>query len=471
MIQSVIVLAAGEGTRMKSNIPKVLHSIAGRSLIGHVLNSISKLNSQELLVVVGSGREMLEVELHQIAPDAKTVFQSERLGTGHAVQMALAESKSSGTVLVVAGDIPLISAGTLTEFATAHKKGNYSASVLTSEIDDPTGYGRIIRDDENLLLRIVEEKDASDSERYIFEINSGIYLFELDILKSAISKLKKNNAQGEFYLTDVIEIIRNESGKVAAILNEDFVETIGVNDRIQLAEAAAIMRDRINERHMKNGVTILDPATTWIDDTVAISADVTILPGCSITGESAIAANAIIGPRTTLKDCAINQGAKVIESNCTGSEIGENATVGPFTYLRSGTILGNETKAGAFVEIKNSQIGTGSKVPHLSYVGDASIGEESNIGAATIFVNYDGENKHRTEVGNHVKIGSDTMLVAPVQIGDGAYTAAGSVITENVPAGAMGVGRAKQRNVLGWVLRKRPNSKSAAAAKKENGGN
>ena len=216
------MLAAGEGTRMKSNIPKVLHSIAGRSLIGHVLNSISKLNSQELLVVVGSGREMLEVELHQIAPDAKTVFQSERLGTGHAVQMALAESKSSGTVLVVAGDIPLISAGTLTEFATAHKKGNYSASVLTSEIDDPTGYGRIIRDDENLLLRIVEEKDASDSERYIFEINSGIYLFELDILKSAISKLKKNNVQGEFYLTDVIEIIRNESGKVAAILNEDF---------------------------------------------------------------------------------------------------------------------------------------------------------------------------------------------------------------------------------------------------------
>ena len=471
MIQSAIVLAAGEGTRMKSQLPKVLHSISGRTLIGHVLNSINSLNAKELLVVVGSGRDAVESELHKISPDAKIVIQSERLGTGHATQLALAESNQTGTVLILAGDIPLISAQTLTEFVSAHQAGKFTASVLTSENDNPTGYGRIIRGDDGLLNRIVEEKDASEDEKYIFEINSGIYLFDASALNSAISKLKKDNSQGELYLTDVIEIIRSNGGKVAAILNEDFVETLGVNDRIQLAEAAAIMRDRINERHMQNGVTILDPATTWIDDTVTIENDVTILPGCSITGETAIAANAVIGPRTTLHDCAVNREAKVIESNCSGSEIGAAATVGPFAYLRSGTILGSESKAGAFVEIKNSQIGTGSKVPHLSYVGDATIGQESNIGAATIFVNYDGENKHRTEVGDFVKIGSDTMLVAPVQIGNGAYTAAGSVITENVPAGAMGVGRAKQRNVLGWVLRKRPNSKSAAAAKKENGGN
>ena len=471
MIQSAIVLAAGEGTRMKSQLPKVLHSISGRTLIGHVLNSINSLNAKELLVVVGSGRDAVESELHKISPDAKIVNQSERLGTGHATQLALAESNQTGTVLILAGDIPLISAQTLTEFVSAHQTGKFTASVLTSENDNPTGYGRIIRGDDGLLNRIVEEKDASEDEKYIFEINSGIYLFDASALNSAISKLKNDNSQGELYLTDVIEIIRSNGGKVAAILNEDFVETLGVNDRIQLAEAAAIMRDRINERHMQNGVTILDPATTWIDDTVTIENDVTILPGCSITGETAIAANAVIGPRTTLHDCAVNREAKVIESNCSGSEIGAAATVGPFAYLRSGTILGSESKAGAFVEIKNSQIGTGSKVPHLSYVGDAMIGQESNIGAATIFVNYDGENKHRTEVGDFVKIGSDTMLVAPVQIGNGAYTAAGSVITENVPAGAMGVGRAKQRNVLGWVLRKRPNSKSAAAAKKENGGN
>ena len=471
MIQSAILLAAGEGTRMKSETPKVLHSIAGRSLIGHVINSVNSLKPTELLVVVGSGRELVESELHRIAPDAKTIFQSERLGTGHAVQLALAESSSNGNILVIAGDIPLISGETLIEFATAHKNGKFTASVLTAELDDPTGYGRVIRGEDDLLLRIVEEKDASEDQKFLFEINSGIYLFDALALKGAISKLKQNNAQNELYLTDVIEIIRNDGGKVAAILNEDSIETLGVNDRIQLAEAAAILRDRINERHMKNGVTILDPATTWIDDTVSIATDVTILPGSSITGESAIASNAVIGPRTTLHDCAVNKGAKIIESNCSGSEIGAAANVGPFTFLRSGTILGNESKAGAFVEIKNSQVGTGSKVPHLSYVGDATIGEETNIGAATIFVNYDGENKHRTEVGSHVKIGSDTMLVAPVEIGDGAYTAAGSVITENVPAGAMGVGRAKQRNVLGWVLRKRPNSKSAAAAKKkENGG-
>ncbi len=458
------MLAAGEGTRMKSQLPKVLHEIAGRSLLGHVLNSLSEINPKQVRVVVGSGRELVETHLAEIAPDAIAIFQSERNGTGHAVQVALDGVKDSGQVLILAGDTPMLKGETLKEFVNAHNKGGYTASVLTAELPDPTGYGRVIRGDDELLVKIVEEKDATEDQKLIFEINSGVYIFDLATLISAISKLKTNNAQGELYLTDAIEIIRQAGGKVAAILCEDFTETFGVNDRIQLAEAAAILRDRINERHMRNGVSILDPATTWIDDTATIAADVSILPGSAIFGSTAIAQGAVIGPRTTLQDCAVNAGAVIKESNCMASEIGAHATVGPYTYLRAGTVLANESKAGAFVEIKNSQIGAGSKVPHLSYVGDATIGEGTNIGAATIVVNYDGVEKHRTEIGDHVRIGSDTMLVAPVTVGDGAYTAAGSVITEDVPPGAIGVARSKQRNVLGWVLRKRPGSKSAKAA-------
>lgn len=458
------MLAAGEGTRMKSQTPKVLHAIAGRSLLGHVLNALEKVEPKEVRVVVGSGRELVESHLSEIAPDATVIFQSERKGTGHAVQIALEGASIDGEILILAGDTPMLSGATLREFVATHKSGGYTASVLTAEHPDPTGYGRIIRDNNEMLVKIVEERDASEDETLIFEINSGVYIFEAKALQSAIGKLDSKNSQGELYLTDVIEIIRSTGGKVAPILCEDYLETLGVNDRVQLAEAAAILRDRINERHMRNGVTILDPATTWIDDTVTIAPDVEILPGCAIHGTTAIASGAVIGPRTTLVDCAINSFAAVKESNCSGSEIGANANVGPYTFLRSGTVLANQSKAGAFVEIKNSQIGEGSKVPHLSYVGDATIGTGTNIGAATIFVNYDGEAKHRTEIGDHVRIGSDTMLVAPVTVADGAYTAAGSVITEDVPAGAIGVGRAKQRNVLGWVLRKRPGSKSAKAA-------
>ena len=464
MIKQAIVLAAGEGTRMKSQTPKVLHSISGRSLLGHVLHALESVEPSSVRVVVGAGREKVEEHLTEIAPDAIAIFQSERNGTGHAVQVALNGVTDSGNVLILAGDTPMLSGSTLKEFVEAHNTGGYTASVLTAEQPDPTGYGRIIRDDEGLLFKIVEEKDATDDEKLIFEINSGVYIFDFASLTNAIAKLKSNNAQGELYLTDAIEIIRKEGGKIAPILCEDFTETLGVNDRVQLAEAASILRDRINERHMRNGVTILDPATTWIDDTVTIASDVVILPGSAILGSTAIASHAVIGPRTTLQDCAVNCCANIKESNCTGSEIGENATVGPYTFLRAGTVLANESKAGAFVEIKNSQIGNGSKVPHLSYVGDATIGTGTNIGAATIFVNYDGVEKHRTEIGDHVRIGSDTMLVAPLTVGDGAYTAAGSVITEDVPAGAIGVGRSKQRNVLGWVMRKRPGTKSAIAA-------
>jgi len=463
-VQTVIVLAAGEGTRMKSATPKVLHSIAGRSLLGHVLNAVDHIHPTEIRIVVGSGRQAVEAHIAHISPKATTVFQEHRGGTGHAAQLALAGDAPKGTVLVLAGDTPLLTSDSLAQFVAAHAAGKFAASVLTAEHPEPTGYGRIIRDDSDELLRIVEEKDATDDEKFIYEINSGVYAFDGEKLATSIGQLTNANAQGELYLTDVIGILKAAGESIAAIMIDDFTETLGVNDRVQLAESAAMFRDRINDQWMRAGVTIIDPTTTWIDATVQISNDVTLHPGTALLGSTKIAAGAVIGPRTTLTDCVVKEGAQVLESIATQTVIGEGAIVGPFTYLREGTQLGDATKAGAFVEMKNAVVGTGSKIPHLSYVGDATIGEGSNIGAATIFVNYDGVEKHHTTVGDQVRIGSDTMLVAPVSIGDGAYTAAGSVITEDVPAGAIGVGRAKQRNVLDWVLRKRAGSKSAQAA-------
>ncbi len=463
-LETVVILAAGEGTRMKSQTPKVLHSIAGRSLVGHVLAAVESLEPKHVRVVVGSGREKVEAHLSEIAPSATTIFQEHRGGTGHAAQLALADLKPQGTILILAGDTPMLTGESLAQLLEGHHEGGFTASVMTAEHPDPTGYGRIIRGDDGSLVRIVEEKDADEFEKAIEEINSGVYAFDAVKLAGAIGKLRNDNAQGELYLTDVIEILRNEGGKIAAVCIEDFTETLGVNDRVQLAEAAALLRDRINEKLMRSGVTIVDPTTTWVDATSVVSQDVVLLPGTVISGESTIGTGAVIGPRTTLIDCTVANGAEVKESYATSAVIGENASVGPFTFLRPGTNLAANTRAGAFVEMKNAKLGEGSKVPHLSYVGDATIGEGSNIGAATIFVNYDGVEKHHTTVGDHVRIGSDSMLVAPVTIGDGAYTAAGSVITEDVPAGAMGVGRAKQRNVIGWVLRKRPGTKSAEAA-------
>ena len=467
-VQTVIVLAAGEGTRMKSATPKVLHSVAGRSLLGHVLHAVNHLNPTELRIVVGSGREAVEAHIADISPKATTVFQERRGGTGHAAQLALAGKAPKGTVLVLAGDTPLLSGDSLAQFVEAHTSGKFAASVLTAEHPEPTGYGRIIRDDSDELLRIVEEKDATDDEKFIYEINSGVYAFDGEKLAASIGKLTTANAQGELYLTDIIGILKSAGESIAAIMIDDFTETLGVNDRVQLAESAAMLRDRINDQWMRAGVTIVDPTTTWIDATVELSNDVTLHPGTALLGSTKVATGAVIGPRTTLADCVVKEGAQVLESIAIQTVIGEGATVGPFTYLRAGTQLGDSTKAGAFVEMKNATVGTGSKIPHLSYVGDATIGVGSNIGAATIFVNYDGVEKHHTTVGDQVRIGSDTMLVAPVSIGDGAYTAAGSVITEDVPAGAIGVGRAKQRNVLDWVLRKRPGSKSAQAAEARN---
>ena len=462
----VIVLAAGEGTRMKSSISKVLHPIAGRTIVGHVLEAVKPLEAKEVRVVIGAHKDAVQAHLSELAPSATTVYQAERNGTGHAVQLALAGATTTGSVLILAGDTPLLSAQTLKEFVAIHNANESSASVLTADLPDPFGYGRIVRDDEGAIARIVEERDASDEEKEITEINAGVYLFDNAALRDACAKLSKDNSQGELYLTDVIALIKS-AGKVAlAVRTNDYNEILGINDRSQLAECTMIMRDIINDRIMKSGVTIIDPTTTWIDVDAKIAADVTIHPGSLIAGSTTIESGAVIGPRTTLTNVIVKAGAKVIESTCSESEIGEGANVGPYSFLRPGTKLAAHAKAGAYVEIKNSSIGEGSKVPHLSYVGDATIGKGTNIGAATIFVNYDGVEKHTTTVGDEVRIGSDTMLVAPVTVGDGAYTAAGSIITEDVPAGSIGVARAKQRNVLGWVLRKRAGSSSAEAAKR-----
>ncbi len=464
-VELAIVLAAGEGTRMKSQTSKVLHQIAGKSIIENVLAALKPLNPKATSVVVGAHRESVEAHLTLIAPSAKSIFQPTRNGTGGAVQLALAEYKGDGTVLILAGDTPLLTAQTLSEFVDSHLAGKNQASVLTALLPDPTGYGRVLRGENNSILKIVEEKDCNELEAEVDEINTGVYLFEAKVLREVISKLQANNSQKELYLTDVIGLITSSGETATAVLSNDYTETLGINDRSQLAECAAIMRDRINHQHMLSGVTIIDPTTTWIDSDVKIAQDVTIYPATAISGKTSIATGAVIGPRTTLVNCEVAESAQVIESFATDSKIGNSAKVGPYSYLRTGTVLAAEAKIGAYVETKNSSIGKGSKVPHLSYVGDAQIGEGTNIGAATIFVNYDGENKHQTKIGNQVRIGSDTMLVAPVAIGDGAYTAAGSVINEDVPAGAIGIGRARQINILGWVLRKRKGSKSADAAK------
>lgn len=464
-----IVLAAGEGTRMKSTRAKVLHEISGRSLLDHVLHAIAPLQAKEVRVVVGASKDEVIAHLKEVSPASRTVLQEVRGGTGHAVKLALENYSGSGSVLVCAGDTPLLTSETLTNLFNAHNSSKASATVLTTEMPDPSGYGRVIRDNDGNLAEIVEERDATESQKQTLEINSGVYIFDLDELRVALSQLSASNSQKEEYLTDVIAILKKSGKKVGAFSSHDFTEILGINDRSQLSTSSFIMNARICDALMRSGVTIVDPMSTWIDMTAEIDIDVRIEPGTAIKGKCKIGKSAVIGPRTTLIDCNVGSMAHIFESHCDSSAIGANAVVGPYSHLRSGTVLAGNVKVGSFVEIKNSTVGESSKVPHLSYVGDATIGTESNIGAATVIVNYDGVEKHQTTIGDHVRIGSDSMLVAPVTIGDGAYTAAGSVITEDVPPGALGMGRAKQTNILGWVLKKRKGTKSAEAAAKKEG--
>ncbi|MDP9435766.1 MAG: bifunctional UDP-N-acetylglucosamine diphosphorylase/glucosamine-1-phosphate N-acetyltransferase GlmU [Actinomycetota bacterium] len=454
---AVVVLAAGEGTRMKSaTTPKVLHELCGRSMLGHVLAANRALEPADLVVVVGHARAQVDEHLAQVDPEARAVVQEPQNGTGHAVRVALDSLGGlEGTVVVVLGDAPLLRAETLQQLVAGHVANGAATTLLSARFDDPTGYGRVVRDESGDVAAIVEHKDADEQTRAVTEINVGVYAFDAGHLRDALSRLTTANAQGEEYLTDVVALHRAAGLTVAAQVVEDAVETTGVNDRVQLSQARRVLRDRIVERHQRAGVTVIDPQTTWIDVDVRIEPDVTVHPGTQLHGRTILAAGAVVGPDTTLTDTEVGRGARVLRAHCDGAVIGPEATVGPFTYLRPGTRLGRGSKAGAYVEIKASDIGEGSKVPHLSYVGDAVVGERSNIGAATVAVNYDGRDKHRTTVGDDVRIGSDTMLVAPVSVGDGAYTAAGSVITADVPAGALGVGRARQRNIDGWVARKR----------------
>ncbi len=460
---AVVILAAGIGTRMKSPQPKVLHSILGDTLLGHVLSAVAPLNASRVVVVVGHGRDEVTAYLNQSWPQVSTVVQEHQNGTGHAVKVVLEAfpELASGTVVVLAGDSPLLTTHDISELI--HAASNCQAAVLSAHVDEPHGYGRIIRNGDDTVCCIVEEKDATDEQKFITEVNSGVYAFSGELLATSLASVTAHNAQGEQYLTDVVEILTQSGHSVRASLTTQ-TNILGVNDRAQLAQAAAILRNRINEEHMIAGVTLVDPQTTWIDRTVTIESDATILPNVHLTGHTSIATQAVIGPDSTLHDTTVLLGAHVTRTTASGAIIGMHASVGPYTFLRPDTVLGEGAKAGGFVEMKNAQLDAGAKVPHLSYVGDATIGEGTNIGAATIFVNYDGVDKHHTTIGKHVRIGSDTMLVAPVTVGDGAYTAAGSVITEDVPAGAIGVARAKQRNIVDWVLRRRPGSKSAQAA-------
>ncbi|RHA43137.1 bifunctional UDP-N-acetylglucosamine diphosphorylase/glucosamine-1-phosphate N-acetyltransferase GlmU [Cellulomonas rhizosphaerae] len=482
---AVIVLAAGEGTRMRSATPKVLHTLAGRSMVGHALAAARGLEPERVVVVVRHERERVAAHIAEIDALALLADQDDIPGTGRAVQVAMtrldgaAQADSAddatpgsaagallgGAIVVVAGDVPLLDAGTLGELLAAHHADENAVTVLTTELEDATGYGRILREPgTGDVLGIIEHKDADEAQREIREINSSIYVFDAAVLRGALGRLGRDNAQGEVYLTDVLAIAREDGGHVRALRTDDPFVVEGVNDRVQLAVLAREYNRRIVEDWMREGVTVIDPATTWVDVDVELERDVTLLPGTQLHGATLIREGATVGPDTTLTDVEVGAGATVTRTVGTLAVVGAGATVGPFALLRPGTDLGEKGKIGTFVETKNAQIGAGSKVPHLSYIGDATIGEGTNIGAASVTVNYDGVNKHRTTIGSHARTGADNMFVAPVTVGDGAYTGAGSVIRRDVPSGALGVSAGSQRNIEGWVARSRPGTEAARAA-------
>ena len=461
---AVVILAAGEGTRMKSRTPKVLHTLSGRSLLGHAIAAASELAPERLVVVVGHDRERVSAAAVEQAPGAVIVVQEQQLGTGHAVRMVIESVGAlSGTVIVSYGDMPLLRSRTLGELAARHAAAGNAVTVLTARGDFP-GFGRIVRDADGAFLRIVEERDATETERAIDEFNSGCYAFDGALLADAIKRVTTNNSQHEEYLTDVVEILRGDGHPVGTVLAAEPAEIRGVNDRVQLAQARRALNDRILREWMLAGVTITDPASTWIDVTVTIGQDAEIGPQTQLEGATVIGAGAKVGPGCLLSDTTVDEDAVVLHAVCRQAAIGPRATVGPFAYLRPGTRIEAGAHIGTYVELKKSHVGAGAKVPHLTYVGDATIGAGSNIGAGTIFANYDGAHKYSTEVGENAFVGSNTVLVAPVTIGDGAYTAAGSAIQEDVPAGDLGIARGRQHNSDGWVLRNRQGTRSAEAA-------
>ncbi len=450
---TALIMAAGQGTRMRSAVPKVLHPICGRPMVAWPILAAQQAGAGRICVIVSPDRD-----LSQALPDgAETIVQPDADGTGGALRAAVDVVRASETILILSGDHPLVSAEIIDELVATHRDTDAAATVMTTEMDDPGSYGRIVRGSDGDIERIVEAKapgDATPEELAIKEVNAGTYAFAGPTLADALDRITNDNAQGEYYLGDVLPLLRESGLRVAAYNAPDPGVNLGINDRADLARVADEARRRILVGHMRAGVTIEDPGATWIDADVEIAPDTTILPGSTLQGRSSIGAGSTIGPMTTLIDSRVGERATVVHSYLTRCEVANEATVGPFTYLRPDARIGEGAKAGTFVEIKNSEIGAGAKVPHLSYIGDAEVGEGSNLGASTVTANYDGRNKNRTKIGKNVHTGVDTTFVAPVEVGDDAYTGAGSVITDDVPPGALGISRAEQKNVEGYAAKK-----------------
>lgn len=472
---------------MKSATPKVLHQIAGRSLVGHALTAAAALDPQRTVVVVRHEREKVAEHVMDIAPHALLADQDEIPGTGRAVYSGLStldatavaarvaqgevgdtsvlDTQLTGAVVVTSGDVPLVDGELLGALVDAHQEVDAAVTLLTARVPDPTGYGRVVRDaGTDTVVEVVEEKDATEEQRAITEINAGIYVFDAAVLRRALAQLGQDNAQGEMYLTDVIALARGEGGRVHSFITPDAAATEGVNDRVQLAKAGKALNKRIVRGWMREGVTVVDPGTTWIDADVTLGQDSTVLPGTQLHGSTRVETGAVVGPDTTLTDVEVGENAHVFRTHAHQARIGAHASIGPFAHLRPGSVVGEGGKIGEFVGVKNSTIGPDAKVPHLSYVGDAEVGEGTNVGAGTIFVNYDGVNKHHATVGAHVRIGSDNTLIAPLTIGDGAYTGAGTTVRHDVPPGALAINSSGQQNVDGWVERRRAGTTSAQAA-------
>lgn len=439
-----VILAAGQGTRMKSKLYKVLHPVCGKPMVQHVVDQVKSLGFTNTVVIIGHGAEKVRSTL---GDEVTYALQEEQLGTGHAVMQAasILEDKE-GVTVVLCGDTPLITKETIEQLLLHHQEQNASVTVLTAKADDPTGYGRIVRNDQGFVERIVEHKDATVEERRITEINTGTYCFDNKQLFVALKKVTNDNAQGEYYLPDVIEILKKEGQTIAAYQTDDFSETIGVNDRIALADAEQVMKRRIQHHWMKQGVTIVDPNSTFISSDAVIGQDTTILPGTVISGKTNIGEDCVIGPNTELSNCRIGDGSVIKHSVVYESEIEKRVAIGPFAHIRPLSQIGNDVKIGNFVEVKKSKIGNDSKASHLSYIGDAEIGENVNLGCGSITVNYDGEKKHLTRIEDGAFIGCNSNLIAPVTVGKGAFIAAGSTITNNVPSKSLAIARSKQVN-------------------------
>lgn len=452
MSLNAIILAAGEGTRMKSKTPKVLHKVVGKSMVEHVIDAADSVGCTKKIVVVGSGRELVENYLSKL--DLTFVHQAERLGSGHAVMVCDEVIDPNEDVLILCGDTPLIQGKTLQKLMDAHRAANNACTVLTAELEVPFGYGRIVRDASGNVLKIVEEKDADETVKAIKEINSGIYCFKGDLLKTYLKKINNNNSQNEYYLTDMLELLNEAGYPVGTAVVDDFDDLRGVNSRVQLAESEAIFRKRINERLMSEGVTFVDPNQTYVEKDVQIGRDTILYPGTSLKGKTVIGEDCEVGPNAHLDNVILGTAVSVKESTLADSVVGDATAVGPYAYVRPGSKIGSDVKIGDFVEVKNSVIGNGTKISHLTYVGDAEVGERVNLGCGVVFVNYDGKNKYKTVVEDECFVGCNVNLVSPVTVGKGAYVAAGSTITKDVPAGALGVARERQSNIEGWVERK-----------------